>query len=115
MSHPLVDSDDCTYLVHPPHVILHKNTFACSHKNYIQIFGTAMGPTCAPSYASLVLGYLDLKLCDQIQEIIVRHKFEGSFKRFLDDIFQIWDEQDGSMETLKEIMDDLDARIKYCQ
>ena len=43
-------------------IILQKNTFQFDDKQFIQPQGTAMGTKMAPTYATLVIGFLEKKL-----------------------------------------------------
>ena len=43
-------------------LILENNSFFFEGKHYVQIKGTAMGTKFAPTYATLVMGYLEQKL-----------------------------------------------------
>ena len=43
-------------------IVLKENTFHFDKKRYRQIQGTAMGTNMAPTYATLVLGFLEKKL-----------------------------------------------------
>ena len=43
-------------------IILQKNTFQFDDKQFIQPQGTAMGTKMAPTYATLVMGFLEKKL-----------------------------------------------------
>ena len=49
-------------------IVLECNEFTFDTKNYIQIRGTAMGTKVAPTYATLVMGFLEIKLYRQIEE-----------------------------------------------
>ena len=40
-------------------IILQNNTFTLNDRTFLQIKSTAMGTKMAPSYATLVLGYLE--------------------------------------------------------
>ena len=44
------------------------NAFTFDNTNYVQIRGTAMGTKVAPTYATLVMGFLEIKLYRQIEE-----------------------------------------------
>ena len=69
-------------------LILKENTFQFNDKDYKQIQGTAMGTEMAPTYATLVMGYLEKQLYVRYEEIYgstERKLFIKLFKRFLDD------------------------------
>ena len=49
-------------------IVLESNVFFFDTRYYLQIKDTAMGTKLAPTYATLVMGYLELKLYDKIEE-----------------------------------------------
>ena len=49
-------------------IVLEYNTFTFDTDYYIQIRGTAMGTKLAPAYATLVMGYLEIRLYQQVEE-----------------------------------------------
>ena len=54
-----------------------------------------MGTKVAPTYVTLVMGYLENKLYNIIENkygLNHKNKFVISWKRYLDDCFVIWDE-----------------------
>ena len=71
-------------------LVLKENTFHFDGKFYRQIQGTAMGTKMAPTYATLVMGYLESILYTKYEEehgnIKAKDLIE-KFKRFLDDCF----------------------------
>lgn len=74
-------------------IILENNNFNFNGKTYNQIKGTAMGTKCAPTYATLVLGFLEEKLYKQTREIFSSQfstDLETEWKRYLDDCFMFW-------------------------
>ena len=74
-------------------IILENNNFYFNDKMYTQVRGTAMGTKFAPTYATLVLAYLEEKLYVQT-EIKYGKEFaryiKDNWKRFLDDCFNLW-------------------------
>jgi hypothetical protein len=61
---------------------------------YLQLKGTAMGTKMAPTYANLVLGYLEIKLYQTLNNMHEREIYlfvEKGWKRFLDDGYITWD------------------------
>ena len=70
--------------------ILTNNTFIFNGDNYLQLVGTAMGTIFAPTYATLVVAYLEIKLYSIIETKYgqeERNYFEENWDRFLDDCF----------------------------
>ena len=97
-------------------LVLENNSFEFNNTNYLQISGTAMGTKFAPNYANLVLGYLEHLLFYIIQtkfSISIAIKFRKRYKRYLDDVFIIWDKHDGEFEDVLDIMNDLNHKIKF--
>ena len=65
-------------------IVLKENTFKFDNKNYKQVQGTAMGTKMTPTYATLVMGFLE-QLYQKYEKYgrIEREKFMKEFKRFL--------------------------------
>jgi hypothetical protein len=61
------------------------NDFMFRNQRYLQVSGTAMGKAFAPSYANITMAYLEKQLLPTCP------KQPLFYKRFLDDIFLIWD------------------------
>ena len=74
-------------------IILENNVFSFDGSFYNQRKGTAMGTKVAPTYATLVLGYLEELMYEKIT-LEKGHDFAQyiieNWKRFLDDCFSIW-------------------------
>ena len=97
-------------------IILQYNTFIFNQVNYIQIRGTAMGTKVAPKYVTLVMGYLENKLYNIIENkygLDHKNKIVTSWKRYLDDCFIIWDERIDKIDNLFEILQTLHTNIKF--
>ena len=96
-------------------IVLNNNTFSFVDKHYLQTKGTAMGTKVAPTYATLTLGYLEFLLQTEILNLwgedsanyISKH-----WKRFLDDCFIIWNQDDERLYTFYNILNKLDPNIK---
>ena len=66
-----------------------------------------MGTKVAPTYATLVMGYLEIKLYEKIAEkygINTRTNFIGKWRRYLDDCFIIWDTNIDTPKNLLTIL-----------
>ena len=97
-------------------LILNNNTFMFGSKNFKQVLGTAMGTKFAPTYATLVLGYLETKLYDTLETNYGVHYsvyIKNNFKRFLDDCFICWDKTKGNIEDFHKILNSLDTNINF--
>ena len=82
---PRINKD---FIKHSMQFISENNNFLFNGKIYNQINGTAMGTKCVPTYATLVLGFLEEKLYGIIDENLSREfteYFEQVWCRFLDD------------------------------
>ena len=67
-------------------MILTMNNFCFNDNHYLQIHGTAMGTKMVPSYANLLLGYLEANALENAP-------FQPhAWLRDIDDIFMIWTE-----------------------
>ena len=96
-------------------LILTNNTFTFDDKIYLQKKGTAMGTKIAPSYATLVLGYLESKLYSQVADIMGReigHYVYTNWRRFLDDCYINWPYGGDKLEQLQHILNSLDSNIQ---
>lgn len=74
-------------------LVLENNHFLFDDENYLQIKGTAMGTKVAPTYASLVMGYLEEKLYSILPDIFDADftlYIKENWKRYLDDCFIFW-------------------------
>jgi hypothetical protein len=96
--------------------VLENNSFCFDNKNFLQVLGTAMGSKCAPTYATLVLGYLEHKLYNTVKNKYgenVGIYFREMWKRYLDDCFIIWNKDFGDIKELHSILNDLHPNIKF--
>ena len=97
-------------------IILRNNNFQFGGKNYIQIFGTAMGTKFAPTYATLVLGYLETILYERIESKYntqTKEIVQNTFKRYLDDVFMILDCSVVPVEELLSLLNSLHPKLTF--
>lgn len=96
-------------------LVLENNYFTFENDTYLQIKGTAMGTKVAPTYATLVMGFLEERMYIKLLEIKpnVAEDIITSWTRFLDDCFVIWRSEYGTAEILDDILNDLDNSIKF--
>ena len=82
-----------TYIYESIKIIIENNNFYFNDKMYMQVRGTTMGTKFAPTYATLVLAYLEEKLYVQT-EIKFGKQFaryiNDNWKLFLNDCFILW-------------------------
>ena len=76
------DSDrriDKDFIKRGTQFILENNNFHFNGNYYKQVKGTVMGTRCAPTYATLVSGYLEEKLCN-----IIEDTFDKEFREYFE-------------------------------
>ena len=81
------------FIINSLKIVLEYNTFTFDTDYYIQVRGTAMGTKVAPTYATLVMGFIETRLYEQIEEkygINIKNHFINKWWRYLDDCFLIW-------------------------
>ena len=97
-------------------IILENNNFYFNDKMYTQVRGTAMGTKFAPTYATLVLAYLEEKLYVQT-EIKYGKEFaryiKDNWKRFLDDCFILWTKGEENLKTFHSVLNELHSDLKF--
>ncbi|KAJ8318533.1 hypothetical protein KUTeg_003624 [Tegillarca granosa] len=96
--------------------ILENNSFFFNSKYYLQIRGTAMGTKMAPTYATLVMGFLKQQLYRKLEEIEgpeFTHHFENTWKRYLDDCFIIWTKSSNALTNFERTLNNLHPAIKF--
>ena len=97
-------------------IILENNIFSFNGSFYNQRKGTAMGTKVAPTYATLVLGYLE----ELMYEKITREKGQNfghyiieNWKRFLDDCFSIWPFSLEELNYFETVLNNLHKDIQF--
>ena len=97
-------------------VVLENNTFKFGDKWFLQKKGTAMGTKVAPTYATLVLGYLEeqfyVKVSEEFNSDIATYVKE-CWSRFLDDCFMIWPLRFGDVGRMTAILNGLHPDFKF--
>ena len=74
-----------------------------------------MGTKVAPTYATLTLGYFEFLLQTEILNLWgedFANYISKHWKRFLDDCFIIWNQDDERLYTFYNILNKLDTNIK---
>ncbi|KAL5020728.1 hypothetical protein ScPMuIL_002188 [Solemya velum] len=66
------------FLLSALQIVLEGNTFNFDGQTYEQMKGTAMGTKVAPTYANLVMGYLEYKLYEKVKD-----EFDDDFKQYI--------------------------------
>lgn len=96
-------------------IVLERNSFYFDQGFFQQVKGTAMGTKVAPTYATLVLGYLEEMLYSKIETKFGENFTEfvkSNFLRFLDDCFIIWP-PDQDIEEFRQMLNSLHPSICY--
>ena len=97
-------------------LVLQNSTFSFNDEAYRLKVGTATGTTVAPTYANLVMGFLETNLYNLILE-----KFGGevyfyvkkNWLRFLDDGFILWKKSFGDISDFINILNSLDENLNF--
>jgi hypothetical protein len=97
-------------------LVLKNSCFQFNDKYYRLKTGTATGTKVAPTYANLVMGYLETKLYSavyntfgyEIHGYIVKNWF-----RFLDDGFIFWKKSFGDVEVFVNLLNKLDSNLQF--
>ena len=97
-------------------LILTNNFFQFNNKIFLQTSGTAMGTKMAPIYANLTIGFLETKLYDTVKTkmpTITSNRIYREWKRYLDDCFIIWKDDNHLLECFLEILNNLHPAIHF--
>jgi ribosomal protein S27E len=104
------------FIVNALQLILENNSFTFNEKQYQQVKGTAMGTNVAPTYATLVLGYLEVKLHEQIRQekgIDMANYIRTHWKRFIDDCFIFWSKSVDELNYFTALLNNLNENINF--
>ena len=95
------------YLREMLRLILKENSFQFNGKQYLQIHGTAMGTKMAVSFANIFLAKIET-------EILSKSVFKPTlWKRYIDDIFSLWEISKPDIETFIEQANSHHPTIKF--
>ena len=97
-------------------IVLECYVFFFNNKYYLQIKGCTMGTKLAPTYAILVMAYLELRLYEKIEEKFgqeFRKEFEKQWSRYLDDCFINWDTTFAKVTYLHKTLNSLQRGIDF--
>jgi len=104
------------FVIQAVKLILENNIFMFNDKYYGQVSGTAMGTQMAPTYATLTMGYLEVKLYQSLEDtkgIQYAVYVQNSWKRYLDDCFIYWPHCLGNIKDFHAILDNLHPKINF--
>ena len=95
--------------------ILKNNYFYFNLKAFKQIKGTAMGTKVAPTYANLVMGYLETILYREVKNQIFscKEEFIQNWKRYLDDCLIIWSGSQNDLIKLNRIINNIHPDFQF--
>ena len=89
-------------------LILTLNNFVFNDDNYVQINGCSMGTKCAPSYASLYMGWFEnLHILPRIKDHITM------YVRYIDDLFFVWKGPESELLKFLEEINKIHPSIKF--
>ena len=104
------------FILEGKELILKTNSFYFDGTFYRQIKGSAMGTKFAPSYATLSIAYLEVKLYERVNTEFGEEftsYFKQYWKRFLDDCFIPWTRSETDLDKLHFILNSLHSDIKF--
>ena len=88
-------------------LILKENSFQFNGKNYLQTHGTAMGTKMAVAFANIFMSAVETRLISQspTQPLV--------WKRYIDDIFSLWDKNKEEIGSFIELANNHHPTIKF--
>ena len=104
------------FIIEAIRIILEENTFNFDGETYRQTKGTAMGTKVAPSYANLVMAYLEEKMYEDVGNKfgqIFKEYIVQKWKRYLDDCFIFWTKSRNDLEDFHIILNSLHPSIRF--
>lgn len=96
--------------------ILQNNYFEFNRHIYKQISGTAMGTKVAPTYANLVMAYLEVQIYEQsrLKYGLDFHRYMlKNWKRYLDDCLILWSHTLTQLLEFKNIINGINSHIQF--
>lgn len=105
-----------SFIIESLGLILKNNIFSRGKDFYHQISGTAMGTIVAPTYAHLVMGYVETMLhekCEKQFGAANTKSIMELYKRFLDDIFLIWYPDFGDHLSFISLINNIHPSFKF--
>ena len=88
-------------------LILQENSFQFIGKNYLQTHGTAMGTKMAVAFANIYMAAIETKILSQSRNKPLE------WKRYIDDIFSLWDINRQEVEQFVELANRFHPTIKF--
>ena len=97
-------------------LVLNNNHFFFDDRYFLQIKGTAMGTKVAPTYATLVMGFLEEKLYRKIDtqyDTAFSEYIRNNWKRYLDDCFMFWSKTKEELSNFHQLLNDIHPSIQF--
>ena len=97
-------------------IVLENNHFFFDNRYFLQSKGTAMGTKVAPTYATLVLGFLEEKLFTETEQQFGENfgqYIRFNWKRYLDDCFIFWTKSLSELHEFHDLLNNLHTSIKF--
>ena len=103
------------FVIEGINLILNNNTFVFNDTTFLQKKGTEMGIKMAPSYATLVLGYLEENIIKQkkYSEIWTGSYIKDNWFRYLNDCFINWIFVEDKLRQFHILLNSLDPNIQF--
>lgn len=114
--HEIPDRFTEEFIIEALNLVISNNKFYFDGSYYSQKKGVAMGTKVAPTYATLVLGYLEQLFYDKVGDAFgkeMKKQVETSWKRFLDDCFIILKCSENQLQILHEILNSLNPSLTF--
>lgn len=97
-------------------LILENNNFHFDNQFFLQTKGTAMGTKVAPTYATLVMGFLEEKLYSVLPDVFdedTSKYIRENWKRYLDDCFIFWNRSEEDLQKFHSTLNSLHVSLKF--
>ncbi|CAJ0929127.1 unnamed protein product [Ranitomeya imitator] len=105
-----MDKDIVQLLMQLLEYALTHNIFIFKNSTYLQLQGTAMGASCAPSYANLFLGAWEREVF--VSEPVPHSSQVSGWMRYIDDIWFIWEGTVGDLTAFMNLLNDNKVNVK---
>ena len=96
--------------------ILKNNNFMFNDEYFLQLVGTVTGTDMAPTYATLTMGYHEVKfysICELNWGAAVRQYIEETWGHFLDDCEIPLDQDKVKPEAIKDVLNSIHPKIQF--
>ena len=84
-------------------LILRENSFQFVGKNYLQVQGTAIGTKMAVAFANIFMSAIQIEIINKSPP----KPLVSLWKRFIDDIFSLWNVDKGEVYSFIELANNL--------